>query len=104
MRNYRDKFDIIADILEIAKKNPKKTQIMYQANLSYKVLQKYLEKIIKSNLVSFHEQNHCYTLTTKGQSFLDKYQVYDQSNKTIEKQLSALFLRKKALNQLCLVE
>jgi predicted transcriptional regulator len=36
--NYRDKLDIIADILTVASRNAKRTQIMYQANLSYKVL------------------------------------------------------------------
>ena len=53
MRNYRDKFDIIADILKISKRNPKKTQIMYQANLSYKVLKKYLSETIESSLLSY---------------------------------------------------
>ena len=45
MGNYRGKLDIIADILRVVSGNAKKTQIMYQANLSYRVLQKYLAEI-----------------------------------------------------------
>ena len=102
MRNYRDSFDIIADILKIVKKNPKKTQIMYQANLSYKVLQKYLNNIINSALINFQEDNRCYTLTAKGQTFLDNYSDYFKSNKSIEKQLNDLLTRKNVLKKLCL--
>jgi hypothetical protein len=32
LRNYRRKLDIIADILQVAKEDARKTQIMYQAN------------------------------------------------------------------------
>ena len=104
MRNYRDKFDIIADILKITKKNPKKTQIMYQANLSYKVLQKYLGNIIKSAMITFQDDNHCYTLTAKGQTFLDTYHDYTQSNNAVKKQLNDLLIRKKVLYKLCSTE
>ena len=104
MRNYRDKFDIIADILQITKKNPKKTQIMYQANLSYKVLQKYLSNIIKFAMIHFQETKHCYTLTSKGQTFLDTYHDYTQSNKAVKEQLNDLLIRKNVLNKLCSTE
>ena len=104
MRNYRDRFDIIADILNVTKKNPKKTQIMYQANLSYKVLQKYLTNIIKSAMITFQDDNHCYTLTAKGQIFLDTYQDYAQSNNAVKEQLNDLLIRKKVLHKLCSTE
>ena len=104
MRNYRDRFEIISDILKIAKKNPKKTQIMYQANLSYKVLQKYLGNIITAALVNFQEENQCYSITAKGQVFLNTYKDYEQSNRSVKKYLNALLIRKKVLNRLCSVE
>ena len=100
MRVYRDKFEIVSDILKIAKKNPKKTQIMYQANLSYKILQKYLENLITTDLICFQEKNHCYNLTAKGQVFLDTYQDYAQSNRSVEKYLNDILIRKKVLNRL----
>jgi len=104
MRNYRDRLDIIADILKVTKRNPKKTQIMYQANLSYKVLQKYLGTLTKSAMINFQEGSHCYILTAKGQTFLDTYQYYTQSNNEINKQLNALLIRKNVLNKLCSTE
>ena len=44
--NYRGKLDIIADILTVASQNAKRTQIMYQANLSYKVMMRYLDEVV----------------------------------------------------------
>ena len=104
MRTYRGRFDIIADILKITRKNPKKTQIMYQANLSYKVLQKYLNNIIKSAMITFQEDNHCFSLTAKGQIFLDTYQDYTRSNREVANQLNKLLVRKNVLNRLCSTE
>jgi predicted transcriptional regulator len=52
---YRDRLAIIADILEVANRSVKKTQIMYQANLSYKVLQKYLTELSEATLLEFQE-------------------------------------------------
>lgn len=99
MRNYRDKFDIIADILQITKKNPKKTQIMYQANLSYKLLQRYLEEIMASSLINF--ENKYYTLTKKGQNFLEIYSIYSETNKYLKKKLNEINETKKILETLC---
>lgn len=39
---YRSRYEIIADMLNVVSGRAKKTKIMYQANLSYKLLQKYL--------------------------------------------------------------
>ena len=68
MGSYRGKLDIIADILRVAMGNAKKTQIMYQANLSYKVLQKYLAEIIEASLISFEDEKRCYILTAKDKN------------------------------------
>jgi len=101
LRNYRDKFDIIADILQIAKKNPKKTQIMYQANLSYKVFKKYLTEIVSATLVSYMADERCYTLTDKGKNFLILYYEYSKVNTLVQKKLKAAQKRKEYLEKLC---
>ena len=67
MGSYRCKLDIIADILTVATRKPKKTQIMYQANLSFRVLQKYLAEISGASLICFEDETQCYALTVKGQ-------------------------------------
>jgi len=101
LRNYRDKFDIIADILQIAKKNPKKTRIMYQANLSYKVFKKYLAEIVSAALILYIIDERCYTLTDKGKEFLILYYEYSKVNTLVQKKLKAVQKRRKSLEKLC---
>ena len=101
MGNYRSRLDIIADILQVASQNSKKTQIMYQANLSYKVLQRYLKDITAASLISFETAEQCYVLTQKGQEFLDAYKDYAKTNKSIEKRLNDVDNKKKSLEELC---
>ena len=100
MGNYRGRLDIIADILDVASRDARKTKIMYQANLSYKVLQRYLMEVAKAQLISFEEARHCYTLTEKGRAFLDAYQKYSKTNKRVEKKLSDVATKKKFLETL----
>jgi predicted transcriptional regulator len=99
--NYRGKLDIIADILQVAKENAKKTQIMYQANLSYKVLQRYLAKLIKASLICFENEKRCYMLTNKGRKFLEAYKRYSITHKSIESKLNEAYAKRKVLEKLC---
>jgi predicted transcriptional regulator len=48
----RDKLSIIAEMLEIAKENVLKTQIIYKANLSFTQLNDYLKFILDNDLIS----------------------------------------------------
>ena len=101
MGNYRDKLDIIADILGVASQNARKTQIMYQANLSFKILEKYLSEVISAHLVSFENEAQRYALTAKGQKFLVCYKEYSRRNKSIQKQLSNVESQRRMLDDLC---
>jgi len=100
--SYRGRLDIIADILHVVSQNAKKTQIMYQANLSYKVLQRYLAKIIEASLISFEGKKRCYVLTAKGREFLDVYREYSKINRHVEKRLNDVCTSKRVLESLCL--
>ncbi len=99
--NYRGKLDIIADILNVALKNAKKTQIMYQANLSYKVLQKYLAEVTTAQLISYENEKQHYLLTDKGREFLEAYEKYSKSSKYVEKHLTDVEMSKQVLDKLC---
>ena len=101
MGNYRSRLEIIADILQVVSQTAKKTQIMFQANLSYKVLQRYLEEITSASLISFEAAEQCYVLTQKGQEFLEAYKDYAKTNKRIEKHLNDVGNKKKSLEELC---
>lgn len=101
MVNYRDRLDIIADILNVVSREAKKTQIMYQANLSYKVLQRYLTEIIDAALITFQDANQMYLLTGKGHQYLNAYKEYARCSKSMEKRLTDFTTKRKVLENLC---
>jgi len=75
---------------------------MYQANLSFNVLQRYLSEISAASLINFDIQSQSFTLTSKGQDFLNAYKEYIKNNQCMEKSLSKVSANRKALEQLCL--
>jgi predicted transcriptional regulator len=97
---YRSKLDIIADILNVASRNPKKTQIMYQANLSFRVLQKYLVEVKDASLVCFEDETQCYALTPKGREFLENYKQYSKTSRQAEKIMDKVNIKKQTLERL----
>jgi predicted transcriptional regulator len=99
--SYRGRLDIIADMLRVVSRNAKKTQIMYQANLSYKVLTKYLAEVSDASLIDFEHEKQCYVLTAKGREFLEAYEEYSRDNRHIEKRLNEINGKKKVLEELC---
>ena len=101
MGNYRGRLDIIADILRVVSGDARKTQIMYQANLSYAVLQKYLAEIAGASLINFEDKRRCYILTAKGQEFLEAYQEYSKTNRQVEKRVDDVRIKKGVLEKLC---
>lgn len=103
MGSYRSRFDIIADILRVVKgdNGAKKTQIMYGANLSYKVLTRYLSEVLEACLIKFERNKHCYVLTDKGREFLEHYREYSIRNKHVTQQLKNINAKKKILEDLC---
>jgi predicted transcriptional regulator len=70
----RDKLCIIAEILEIAKERPLKTQIMYKANLSFAQLNDYLRFMLKIKLIQKLKSKgkEVYIATEKGLDFLQR--------------------------------
>ena len=101
MGSYRSRLDITADVLRAVSRNAKKTQIMYQANLSYKLLTRYLAETLEAALIRFERKNECYALTSKGLEFLEKYKDYSRRNSRVERQLTDIHVKRKALEQLC---
>jgi predicted transcriptional regulator len=100
MGNYRDRLQIIADILFIASKRAKKTHIMYQANLSYRLLCRYLGEVTDAGLVSF-ESGDCYVLTAKGKEFLNRHEEYSKRCKSLEEHLNHVNNDKIVLEKMC---
>ncbi len=77
-RTNRDSLDIVRDILIVASVRVKKTRIMYQANLSFIQVKKYLRHLLKKDLLK-REGDSFYLITEKGLEFLELYQKYKEN-------------------------
>lgn len=73
-RQYRNRIQIAADILEIAKDGSRKTRIMYLGNLSFDLVEKYLALLVHVGLIEIQDGGErTYVATEKGQRFLEDY-------------------------------
>jgi len=70
----RSYFEIIAEMLRVAKHGAKKTRIMYSCNLSYGVTEEYLTYLLKAGLLRIGNSFHT---TDKGIRFLNAYQTLE---------------------------
>ena len=69
--------DIIADILRIARKGAKKTRIFYGANLNFKLLNEYLERLEEAGLITNDQEKRGMLKTTdKGRKYLQHYEGF----------------------------
>jgi len=92
-REKRSEMAIIRDMLTSAREGARKTHIMYSCNLSYLLLQKYLDKLMKAGLLEISRDTGLYQCTEKGGQFLKEY--YE-----LEKSLRTLYEKKKNLETL----
>ncbi len=72
----RDSKDIEAAILRIAETGAKKTQLVYQANLNFKIVKRYLERLIEQGYLDhivLDSRNSLFQTTSRGQEFLRRY-------------------------------
>jgi predicted transcriptional regulator len=87
MGKYRDRLQIIADILSVVRGGAKKTHVMYQANLSFTLLKRYLTEVLEAGLVRCDDEDG-YLLTGRGQSFLDRFDEYSKRCERVEEELN----------------
>ena len=77
-RKYRNRINIIADILQIVAGSSKKfTHVMYQANLSFALTKKYLNKLLNTEMIRYEKDTYrLFTITNKGKEWLLQYEEY----------------------------
>jgi predicted transcriptional regulator len=99
---HRSRLQILESILSVVSGNEgaKKTQIMYQAYLSYKLLIRYLNDVLNAELVVCDNEN-CFRLTPKGEKFLARFGEYHQSREVVEKNLNHVEDQKIMLEEMC---
>ena len=61
-------FEICADLLRVARGGARKTQLVYRANLNFKVVKKYLSVLLRNGLLEVDPP--FYSSTEKGEEFL----------------------------------
>ncbi|MDG6222392.1 MAG: DUF4364 family protein [Candidatus Bathyarchaeota archaeon] len=102
MGKHRSRLRIVAKILSVVDSNngAKKTQIMYQAYLSYSLLVQYLNDVTESGLIICGKKN-CYEITPKGKKFLTKFNEYAKSQANVTQQLNYIEHQRKSLEKMC---
>jgi predicted transcriptional regulator len=99
-RSNRNSLDIVKDILSVASIKARKTRIMYQANLSYVQVQKYLHDLLEKDLLG-HDGNSFYFITRKGLQFLKLYDEHVELCRRLEEQVEEVNRERMRLDRMC---
>ena len=102
MGRHRSRLKILASVLSVVSDNhgARKTQIMYQAYLSYKLLVRYLNDVMDAGLVICGDDD-CYRLTSKGETFLAKFNNYSRFRENVDEQVNHVEDQKMVLEEMC---
>lgn len=76
--NKRSESEIIYDLLSSAQKDIKKTRLMYKVNMTYTQFMKYLDALIKKDLLGEKDSNpegKTYYTTDKGKELLESLHI-----------------------------
>jgi predicted transcriptional regulator len=95
----RDCLSIVAAILETANPEAGKTKIMFSANLSFAMLEKYLFIVIDAGFV--RAVGSKYQLTRRGQVFLKRHKCFVEHYLEAEKLVEALESERENLIRSC---
>ena len=99
MGKNRDRVSIVAAILEAAYPGVTKTHIMVKANLSFSLLEKYLEVVMGVGLVRVNGST--YHLTERGHEFLREYKHFNSRYVLAQKLLDSLTYEREKLALIC---
>jgi len=78
MNKKRDRLQIIHDILSVIREKNgkiKPTHILYKSNLSYQMMEEYLQELIQKGFVVEHlsKQGKTYSVTERAHNYLEHY-------------------------------
>lgn len=74
VEKYRNRIDIIAQLLDAASSPTTKTKMMYKAMLSYEQLKEYLVMLSENDLIAYDKPTQRFTTTDKGFQFMERYE------------------------------
>lgn len=84
MSRKRNRLEIVRDILVVIRDKSgkiKPTHILYKSNLSYQMMDEYLQELISKEFIVEHlalqrkGKSKAYSITNKGVTFLEKYHI-----------------------------
>ena len=83
MGKKRSRLEIIRDILEVIRNKSgkiKPTHILYKSNLSYGMMEEYLEELIGKGFIqeTSNKGNKSYIITEKGVNYLSQYKMISE--------------------------
>ena len=99
---HRCEEEIVADILSVVDKGNKKTRIMYAANLSYALTDKYLTKLLNCGLVTHDKKLGLFSLTDRGKRYLKDYQQYKNFERILHSNADLFELKRSQLMNMLL--
>ncbi len=71
----RNDMDICRDILKVTQEGARKTRIVYQANLNFNIVKRYLERLTRGGLIEYREDVRMYFTTEPGNWFVVQYET-----------------------------
>jgi predicted transcriptional regulator len=74
MHRYRNRIDIIAQLLDAARSPTSKTKLVYKALLSYEQLKEYLVMLRENDLIAYDKPSGRFSTTNKGYEFMKRYE------------------------------
>src|SRR3989304_728369 len=87
-------------MLLIASVKVRKTRMMYQANLSYRQSEKYLNSLLENGLMECNDDS-CYLITKRGKDFLQMYDDYLERNRRIGEDINGVHKDRLLLENMC---
>ena len=100
----RDRLGIFAAILEAAlsvesDSGSSKSRIMSMANLSFSLMEKYLDYVVRAGFVEV--KNSRYKITERGKEFLKQYKQFHERCVSVQRLLESLEHEREQLSRLC---
>ncbi|MDP3027763.1 MAG: winged helix-turn-helix domain-containing protein [Nanoarchaeota archaeon] len=82
MAKKRERLDVIRDVLMAIRnnRNIKPTRLLYASNLSPQMFKEYINELISKSFIKLdvsEDDKKTFSLTNKGNNFLEEYRVID---------------------------